>query len=129
MCSPMLAALVLTTLVFPTLPWLSGFGSLISLRVLIVSVRIVVGHGNSSEVETGNALLWMNCNRCATAGVSSISMLARGKWRALTIFAAHPAYISAASMRFFRKDYKTGGCGLLLAQYGQLLRVTQACIE
>jgi hypothetical protein len=41
----MLAALVFAALVFPALARLSGFGSLISLRVLIVSVRIVVRHG------------------------------------------------------------------------------------
>jgi hypothetical protein len=41
----MFAALVFAALVFAGVARLSGFGSLISLRVLIVSVRIVVRHG------------------------------------------------------------------------------------
>jgi hypothetical protein len=45
----MFAAFVFAPLVLTGLARLSGLGGLIALGVLIVSVRIVVRHGNSSE--------------------------------------------------------------------------------
>ena len=125
------AALVFTAVMLCALPGLGGFGRLIALGVLIVSVRIVVRHGNSSEVVSGNAIQEV---QSLCHGLSeSISMLARRWPRALTIFAAQPAYISAAAncrrRGVFRKDYTRRRRKLLLAQYWQLLRIAQAGVE
>jgi hypothetical protein len=49
MSTGVFAALVFTALVLTALARLRGFGGLIALGVLIVAVRIVVRHGNSSE--------------------------------------------------------------------------------
>jgi hypothetical protein len=132
MCSRVFPTLVFTAGMFPALSGLGGFRSLISLGVLIVSVRIVVRHGNSSEVMSGSATTELQ-SLCHDPSELNQYVGAQRPANFDNICSACGIYFRRVAQLSTRRssEWTTRCVGdkLLLAQYRQLLRITEAFIE